>query len=87
MVSKYTCNNTLPIIFIVVVSENVKAYFRRAKAHSKVWNFDEAKRDFQKVLELDKSQINLVNKELLELDKIIKKKDYEDKLRFNKLFA
>lgn len=52
-----------------------------------MWNFQDAKIDFQKVIELDKSQTNLVNKELIDMEEIIKKKDSEDKLRFNKLFT
>ncbi|KAJ8979591.1 hypothetical protein NQ317_019479 [Molorchus minor] len=44
--------------------DNVKAYFRRAKAHVKVWNFEEAKNDFNKVLELDKSLSILVKKRI-----------------------
>lgn len=66
--------------------ENVKAYYRRAKAHSKVWNFEEAKQDFYKVMELDQSQTSLIKKDLAELDKIVKLKDSEDKMKFTKLF-
>lgn len=67
--------------------ENVKAYYKRAKAHAKVWNFEEARRDFHKVMELDESQISLVKRDLAELEKVVKKKDSEDKMNFKRLFV
>ncbi|KAJ8925097.1 hypothetical protein NQ315_001278 [Exocentrus adspersus] len=67
--------------------DNVKAYFRRAKAHVKVWNVEEARNDFNKVMELDESLTALVKKELAELEKQVKEKDMEDKGRFSKLFV
>lgn len=67
--------------------DNIKAYFRRAKAHVKAWNIEEAKKDFHKVMELDKSLISIVKKELAELEKEIKQKDFEDKGKFSKLFV
>lgn len=70
-----------------MISENVKAYYRRAKAHSKVWNFEEARKDFHKVMELDKSQMSLVKKDLTELETVVKMKDSEDKVKFTKLFS
>lgn len=68
-------------------SDNVKAYFRRAKAHVGAWNPDEAKKDFQKVMELDPSLISLVKKELTIIDEQIKRKDTEDKSKLKKLFG
>nr|XP_023024495.1 AH receptor-interacting protein [Leptinotarsa decemlineata] len=67
--------------------DNVKAYFRRAKAHAHVWNVDEAKQDFEKVIELDKSLELLVRKELAALDQRVKSKDLEDKEKYSKIFT
>lgn len=65
----------------------MKAYYRRAKAHAKVWNFEDAKKDFYKVIELDQSQTNLVKNDLIDMEKVIKMKDSEDKVKFSKLFV
>ncbi|XP_018566570.2 AH receptor-interacting protein [Anoplophora glabripennis] len=67
--------------------DNVKAYFRRAKAHVKAWNIEEAKNDFNKVMEIDKSLTSVVKRELAELEKQIKEKDCEDKGKYSKLFV
>nr|CAI5859102.1 unnamed protein product [Callosobruchus analis] len=67
--------------------ENVKAYFRRAKAHSAVWNVEEAKKDFKKVLELDKMLGSAVKKELAELEKRVKERDCTEKEKLKKLFT
>ncbi|KAG5895136.1 hypothetical protein JTB14_008570 [Gonioctena quinquepunctata] len=66
--------------------ENVKAYFRRAKAHVQVWNVEEAQKDFSKVIELDKSLEKLVKQELDDLEREIKSKHSEDKGKYSKLF-
>ncbi|RWS02671.1 AH receptor-interacting protein-like protein [Dinothrombium tinctorium] len=58
---------------------NTKAYFRRAKAHSKVWNVEEAKSDFFKVIELDKSLEATVRKELRDLKTAVKEKTEKEK--------
>ncbi|CAH1155775.1 unnamed protein product [Phaedon cochleariae] len=67
--------------------KNVKAYFRRAKAHVGAWNVHEAKIDYAKVIELDKSLEVLVQKELCQLEKQIKIKDSEDKGKLKNLFT
>lgn len=51
-----------------------------------VWNPDEARRDFERVIELDKSLTALVKKELTTLDAQIQVKNGEDKQRFKNLF-
>lgn len=79
----FVLNHCLYLCFL----DNVKAYYSRAKAHVKVWNFEEARKDFLKVIKLDKSQENLVKKDLAELEKVVKKKDSEDKVNFSKLFV
>lgn len=66
---------------------NPKALFRRAKAHVGAWNFQEAKNDFQKLMEVDPKSENLVRRELQELEKLRKAKDREDEAKFaGKLF-
>ncbi|XP_013389110.1 AH receptor-interacting protein [Lingula anatina] len=67
---------------------NVKALFRRAKAHVSVWNFDEARADFHKVSELDSTLNSAVKKELKYLDDLQRKKDEEDKAKLQgKMFS
>uniref|UniRef100_A0A8D2L6U8 AIP/AIPL N-terminal FKBP-type PPIase domain-containing protein n=1 Tax=Varanus komodoensis TaxID=61221 RepID=A0A8D2L6U8_VARKO len=45
-------------------SKNVKAYFKRAKAHAAIWNEKEAREDFMRVAYLDPSLAAAVRKEL-----------------------
>ncbi|XP_066250189.1 AH receptor-interacting protein [Euwallacea similis] len=68
-------------------SNNVKAYFRRAKAHIGAWNPKEAKEDLEKVMELDKSLTPLVKKELLRLEEMQKVKDLQDRAKLKNLFV
>lgn len=58
--------------------KNVKAFFRRAKAHMGAWNPDAAKNDFVQVKLLDSSLEKSVNKELTKLNAMIKEKDNAD---------
>lgn len=58
---------------------NAKALFRRGKAHVGAWNFQEAKTDFRKLLEVDPKLRNLVSQELQKLEKLRKAKEAEDK--------
>lgn len=71
----------------LLFSDNVKAYYRRAKAHVGAWNPDDAKRDFQKCLELDKSLTKSVQHDLEQLNQEIKLNDVETKLRYKNLFS
>ena len=48
--------------------DNVKAYYRRAKAHANVWNQVEAKKDYAKAAELDATLNEQITKELGRLD-------------------
>ncbi|KAL1517557.1 hypothetical protein ABEB36_001307 [Hypothenemus hampei] len=66
--------------------DNVKGYFRRAKAHIAAWNPKEAKEDLEKVMELDKSLIPLVRKELSKLEDLQRIKDLHDKEKLKKMF-
>ncbi|KAF7217857.1 AH receptor-interacting protein [Nothobranchius furzeri] len=66
--------------------DNVKAYYKRAKAHAAVWNENEARADFAKVLELDPSLEASVNKELKTMEERIRSKQQEEKGRYKGLF-
>ncbi|XP_028272560.1 AH receptor-interacting protein isoform X1 [Parambassis ranga] len=67
--------------------DNVKAYYKRAKAHSAVWNEKEARADFDKVVELDPSLGPSVAKELRAMEERIRTKEREDKGRYKGLFG
>lgn len=58
---------------------NVKALFRRAKAHMGAWNPQEAREDFMRVMELDRSLLATVQKELKQLEEMEKKQDEDDR--------
>ncbi|XP_043940085.1 AH receptor-interacting protein [Protopterus annectens] len=66
--------------------DNVKAYFRRGKAHAAIWNKEDAEKDFAMALKLDPSLTSLVNRELKMLEARMQEKDKEDKIRFKGLF-
>lgn len=66
--------------------ENVKAYFKRAKAHAAVWNEKEARMDFQRVVQLDPSLAAAVRKELKILGERMRKKHVEDRKRYKGIF-
>lgn len=67
--------------------KNIKSFFRRAKAHASVFNFSEAKRDFDRVKELDPSMAAAVNKEIKSMNQVKQSKDMEEKELFGgKLF-
>ncbi|NXW20578.1 AIP protein, partial [Circaetus pectoralis] len=67
--------------------DNVKAYFKRGKAHAAVWNVAEAQADFAKVLALDPSLRPVISKELRSLEARLREKDAEDKIRFKGIFS
>uniref|UniRef100_A0A672Q554 peptidylprolyl isomerase n=1 Tax=Sinocyclocheilus grahami TaxID=75366 RepID=A0A672Q554_SINGR len=66
--------------------DNVKAYFKRGKAHAAVWNEAEARADFAKVIELDPSLETSVAKELRTMEDRIREKQKEEKGRYKNLF-
>lgn len=76
------CNSVIQID-----PDNVKALFRRGKAHVGVWNPTEARNDFRRVLELDNSLAGVVKKEVDRLDDLIKSKDNSDKEIFKTMFS
>lgn len=65
---------------------NVKALYRRGKAHSAVWNPDEAVIDFKRALGLDPSLKSCINKELRKLEKETHRKLEIDKAKYKNLF-
>ncbi|KAK9393530.1 aryl-hydrocarbon-interacting protein-like 1 [Crotalus adamanteus] len=67
-------------------SGNVKAYFKRAKAHAAVWNEKEARADFLKAAQLDPSLAAAVRKELKILGERMRSKHVEDRKRYRDLF-
>lgn len=67
--------------------DNVKALFRRAKAHSACWNFSEARRDFAEATKLDPKLRGAIRKELATMEEAEKKKDEEDKAKLQGLFT
>lgn len=73
-------------LFVVLLSDCVKAYYKRAKAHAAVWNEKEAQRDFRMVGQLDITLSSLVHRELKALTERMKEKYWEEKEQFwNKL--
>ncbi|XP_050821023.1 aryl-hydrocarbon-interacting protein-like 1 isoform X2 [Gopherus flavomarginatus] len=67
-------------------NENVKAYFKRAKAHAAVWNEKEAREDFLRVAQLDPSLGAAVKKELRLLGERMREKHVEERQRYQGLF-
>lgn len=65
---------------------NVKALYRRAKAHTGAWNPKEAIMDFEKVMELDPSLTKAVKKELLSIATTQGQRDAEDKEKLKGMF-
>ena len=80
MTSKHFMN------FLTFQTDNVKAFYKRAKAHAAVWNEAEARADFAKVLELEPSLGPSVAKELRAMEERIRSKDKEEKGRYKGLF-
>ncbi len=66
---------------------NVKALFRRARAHAAVWNLKEARDDFEKCVTLDSSLTKDVEAQLEHLKVLELKKSKEDRERYARLFA
>lgn len=61
------------------LQDNVKVYYKRAKAHAAVWNQTEARRDFLTVARLDVSLAALVQRELRHLADRMQEKHLEEK--------
>ncbi|KAL5477687.1 hypothetical protein EMCRGX_G024515 [Ephydatia muelleri] len=68
-------------------SNNVKALFRRGKAHAGCWNVEQAKLDFAKACTLDPSLSKVIDKELTALMQRVNEKNTEERNMFKgKLF-
>lgn len=66
--------------------DNLKALFRRAKAHVGAWNPEKAQEDFNRCVELDPTLIPTITKEVNFLKEKIKLHEDENKLNYRKLF-
>ncbi|XP_041109907.1 uncharacterized protein LOC121317876 [Polyodon spathula] len=62
--------------------DNVKAYYKRAKAHAAVWNEAEARQDFLTAANLDPSLAPAVRKELRLLGERMRTKYSEEKMTY-----
>jgi len=72
----------------VNIADNVKALYRRGRAHVGAWNPKEARSDFERVAELDPSMAKAVQKELANLDALEKQKASDDRNLFEgKIFV
>jgi len=72
----------------VIVADNVKALYRRGKAHVGAWNPKEARADLERVAELDPSMAKSVQRELVNLDALEKQKISDDRALFEgKIFG
>ncbi|XP_052849584.1 AH receptor-interacting protein [Drosophila gunungcola] len=65
---------------------NVKALFRRAKAHAGAWNPTQARRDFLDALALDGSLKTTVSKELKAIEDQQQARNVQDRIHMQKLF-
>lgn len=73
-------------LYLSSTKDNVKALYKRGKAHAAVWNETQARADFAKVMELDPTLGPSVAKELRVMEEKIRAKDKEDKGRYKGLF-
>merc|ERR1712141_573918 len=88
---KLLMNEYYPVIehcseVLEIDPDNVKALYRRAKAHSGAWNPTEAKQDFQSVADRDSSLSMTCKKEIKKVEELEKQKNEEDKEKLKKLF-
>jgi len=65
---------------------NVKALFRRAKAHAGAWNPAQARRDFLDALALDATLKTTVSKELKSIEDQQQARNVQDRIHMQKLF-
>lgn len=68
--------------FLRYLSDCVKGYYKRAKAHAAVWNEKEARRDFNMVAHLDTTLASLVGRELKAMSERMKEKYWEERERY-----
>jgi AH receptor-interacting protein len=65
---------------------NLKALYRRGKAHAGAWNTEEAEKDFNRCIELDPSLKSTIAKEISSLKEKIKQHEDGNKSNYRKLF-
>lgn len=65
---------------------NLKAFYRRGKAHVGAWNPEKAQEDFNRCISLDPTLKQTITKEINALNEKIKSLDDQDKSNFSKLF-
>lgn len=76
------CNNLSLAIFCTIFADNVKALYRRGKAHIGAWNENEAIADLTKAAALDVSLQSAVHKELQSFTSAVRERN---KTQFQKL--
>lgn len=67
-------------------SDNLKAYYRRGKAHAGAWNIEKAQLDFDKCISLDPTLEQSINKELKSLNEKVKLQENQEKNAYKNLF-
>lgn len=70
------------LLFLCCLSDCVKAYYKRAKAHAAVWNEKEARRDFNMVAHLDTTLASLVGRELKAMSEHMREMYGEERERY-----
>lgn len=66
--------------------DNVKALYRRGKAYIGTWDEDKATYDLKRVIELDPSLQNIIDKELQVFSESIKQKDKMQQRKLVQMF-
>lgn len=67
--------------------DNVKALYRRAKAHVGAWNPEKAREDFKRAAEIDPTLQRTVKKELENIDRLVKEHNAEDGRKLKAMFT
>lgn len=67
----------MTILCVVFTQENKKALYKRGKAYTQLLEEDLARKDFDKLLQLDPSLSKTVSKEIVVLDEMLKARDKE----------
>lgn len=67
-------------------ADNLKAYYRRGKAHAGAWNIEKAQLDFDKCISLDPTLEQSINKELKSLKEKVKLQENQEKNAYKNLF-
>ncbi|CAG0913241.1 unnamed protein product [Notodromas monacha] len=67
--------------------KNVKAHFRRGKAHMGAWNLKEARDDFRKAEEMDSNMSATIKQLLAQTSQLEKEKNEEDRRKLGGLFT